>query len=308
MRDLDRWIGRENRIYIMPTAGGALYLSLIVVLILTASTYNNNLIFILAFFMFAVFIVSMLQTHYNLKGVRLQYIGAEEGFEGDAIGMNFYLQQKKAQIKKSLQVRTRSKLFPTLLSHREDLEPQDSLKSVRIEVRAVRRGRHKLPTMSLETRYPLGLFRAWKIFRPEGQIIVYPNPEKGVALMPVAFDQGEQDVGLRSSPDGDFGELKRYSLGESYHQIAWKHYARTGHLFIKVHWGAEDRHYQIPWRVGPDLEKDLRHMSAWVRQAVEENASFEMETPETTIPPGRGLEHGRECWRALALIPPQEAS
>lgn len=304
MRNFERWFVRDNRIYIMPTTNGALYLAGIVVLILTASTYNNNLIFILAFFLFAVFFVSMLQTHYNLKGVRLQYNGSEEGFEGDRLGLNLYLVQKRARTKKALQVRTRSKNFVTLKNARENLQPEDGMKAVRIEVRAWRRGVHPVPPLILETQYPLGLFRSWKVYRPEGEIVVFPSPEAGPELVARAYDQGEQDQGLRTSPDGDFGELKSYSPGESYHQIAWKHYARTGNLYTKVHWGAEDRHYVIPWDPPPQsLEKYLTFMSGWVKKAVDENASFEMETADSVIQPGRGPEHAKTCWRALARVP-----
>ena len=28
------------------------------------------------------------------------------------------------------------------------------------------RGRHTLPTLQIETRYPLGLFRAWAVWQP----------------------------------------------------------------------------------------------------------------------------------------------
>ena len=303
MSDFSRWIVRENRIYIMPTGNGALYLAGIVVLILTASTYNNNLIFILAFFLFAVFFVSMLQTHYNLKGVRLQYNGSEEGFQGDRIGLNAYITQKRPRTKKALQLRTSSKTFVTLKNAREDLRPQDTMKPTRIEVRAWKRGLHKVPTLIVETQYPLGLFRAWKVFRPEGEIVIFPAPQAGPPLQPRAFDQGEQDQGLRTSPDGDFGELKNYAPGESYHQIAWKHYARTGTLYTKVHWGAEDRHYAIPWNPPKEnLERYLEFMSGYVKQACDENASFEMETPVSSIQPGRGAEHAKLCWRALALV------
>lgn len=313
MADLSRWIMRENRIYIMPTANGSLYLAGIVVLILTASTYNNNLIFILAFFLFAVFFVSMLQTHYNLKGVRLQYIGSEEGFQGDRIGLNYYIVQKRPRSKKSLQVRSSSKQFVTLKHAREDMRPQETMKAVRVDVRAWRRGIHKTPPVILETQYPLGLFRAWKVYRPEGQVVVYPAPESGPPLQPRGYDQGEQDQGLRNSPDGDFGELKNYFPGESYHQIAWKHYARTHELYSKVHWGAEDRHYVIPWSAHShnqqkNLETYLAYMSGWVRQAIDENASFEMETPSASIQPGRGADHAKVCWRALAAVPFEGAS
>lgn len=303
MWGIKRALTQRQRIYILPSNRGFLFLALVVVLILTAATYNNNLIFILAFFLFSVFVVSMLQTHYNLKGVRLQFVSAEEAFEGDRMTLLFYLTQTRAKIKKNLRVRTRSKKFKTVQNHPEDLAPSDTLKPARIEVLAWKRGEHKLPDIVLDTEYPLGLFRAWKVFRPEGKLLVYPKPVTRQPLAPTAYDQGDQEIGLRGSPDGDFGELKTYLNGESYHQIAWKHYARTGELFTKVHWGAEDKHYVIPWNPPKqDLERYLSQMSAWVKQAADENASFELQTAQSKVEPGRGWEHARTCWRALALV------
>lgn len=304
LAELRRRMVRENRIYIMPSGRGALFLCAVVVMILVGATYNNNLIFILAFFLFALFVVSMLQTHYNLKGVRLEFIGADEGFEGGSLHLLFQITQRRARFKRNLEVRTSSRALKTVHNERENLEANESSKAVQIEVRAPRRGVHPLPVMILETYFPLGLFRAWKVFRPVGELVVYPKPEGTELLSQGQYEHGEEETGLRTTPDGDFGELKNYQPGESYHQIAWKHFARTGQLFTKVHWGAEHRHYDIPWRRPPsqDLESYLRQLSRWVQVAVDEDATFELETPEVKIEPGRGPEQAKLCWRALAKV------
>jgi uncharacterized protein (DUF58 family) len=294
---------RENRIYIMPSGRGLLFLAAVVVMILTAATYNNNLVFILGFFLFAVFVTSMVQTHYALKGVRLEFIGAEDGFEGDRLGLLFQLTQKKARWRRGLIVRTSSKKFTTLNTKPERMSPTELTHPVRVEVSAWRRGVHNLSEVFLETYYPLGLFRAWKIFRPKGLMFVYARPEGSLKLSSSNFEYGDQDLGLRSSPEGDFGELKEYQNGESYHQIAWKHYARTGQLYTKIHWGHEHKHYEIPWNPsGRNLETYLRQMSRWIEDAVEEGASFEIQTPDQKIESGHGLDHRRLCQRALAAV------
>lgn len=304
LEQVRRKVVRENRIYIMPSGRGTFFLLTVVVMILSGATYGNNLIFMLAFFLFALFVVSMLQTHYNLKGARLEFAGSEEGFEGDAISMMFHLSQSRARHKRGLEIRLRSRHFKTLSHRREEILPDEQIRPARIEVLGYKRGVHPLPEVILETYYPLGLFRAWKIFRPEGEITVYPKPLGEGRLNPVTSEQGEEETGLRTTPDGDFGELKNYQTGESYHQIAWKHYARTGQLFTKVHWGAEHRHYELPWNPPPrqDLEPYLSQMSRWVLNAVEEDASFAMETPDSKVEPGRGIEQAKACWRALAAV------
>jgi uncharacterized protein (DUF58 family) len=287
-----------------------MFLSAVVVLILTAATYNNNLIFILGFFMFSVFVVSMLQTHYNIKGVRLDFASAEEAFAGDPLTVTLNLSQKRAKWKRALEIRTSSKRIPTLSQRRVDLSPNETSKLCQIEVRVRDRGVYPLPAVVLETYYPLGLFRAWKVFYFDAKLTIYPRPDMSRVLIPRSYESGHEDLGLRTSPEGDFGELKNHLPGESYRQIAWKHYARTGELYSKVHWGEEHKHYIIPWIVagGPaEVEGLLMRVSGWVKRALDENATFEMETPSLRIDPGRGPDHARKCWRQLAEYQTKDA-
>ncbi|MGZ3723145.1 MAG: hypothetical protein ACXVA9_09455 [Bdellovibrionales bacterium] len=294
---------RENRVYIMPSGSGAVFFLSIVVLVLAAATYNNNLIFILAFFLSALFVVTMLQTNFNLKSVRLQFLSVDDAFEGDKLTLLFQVYQKRFGFKRSLRLRTSSKQWATVEEGREELTPREPTKPVRLTVKAWKRGVHPLPTIILETYYPLGLFRAWKVFRPQGEMIVYPQPAGRRVLEPSNHDFGEEELGLCTSPEGDFGELKPYQPGESYHQIAWKHYARTGNLYSKVHWGEEHKFYRIPWDPrGATTEIYLRQMSQWVKLAMEENASFEMELPHRKIEAGNGTDQAKTCWRELALL------
>jgi uncharacterized protein (DUF58 family) len=209
-KSIRRKVVRENRIYIMPSAGGVLFFFCILVLVLAAATYNNNLIFILAFLLSSLFVVSMLQTHFNLKSVRLNFLSVDDAFEGEKLTLLFQLFQKRTGAKRSLRIRSSSRQWSTIEEGRDELTPRDPSKPVRMTVKALRRGVHPLPTIILETYYPVGLFRAWKVFRPQGEMIVYPAPQGTRELEPVSHAFGEKDLGLRTSPEGDFGELKTY--------------------------------------------------------------------------------------------------
>lgn len=292
---------RENSIYIMPTGRGMLFLCGMLVMILTAATYNNNLIFILAFFMTSLFIVSMLQTHFNLKSVRLRFVSADDAFAGEKLTLLLQLFQKRKGHKYALRIRSYNSKWKTLEIARGRLTPTETSKPVRLALVAWKRGVHPVPELIVETYFPLGLFRAWKVFRPEGKLVVYPSPQGQRELEVKSFALGEDELGLRTSPEGDFGELKTYRDGESYHQIAWKHYARTGVLYSKVHWGEDHKFYHIPWEPrGTDFESYLRQMSRWVQVAVEENAAFDMELPGQIVDAGSGRDQGKTCWRLLA--------
>lgn len=299
-----KWILRENRIYILPTGSGFILLGAIVVMILTAATYNNNLIFILAFFLFALFIVSMLQTHYNLKGVRLRFVGADDAFEGEPLTLHFRLEQKRARDKGGLTLRPRARKFAVVTAPEVGFRAEDRVIPAALSLTAWGRGVHAVPEIWLETRFPLGVFTAWKVFRPEGKLVIYPKPAGDRTASASSADAGDLAVGANLNPEGDFGELRAYRQGDSHHQIAWKHFARSGQLYNKAHWGAENRHYKLEWPtgMGSDLETGLRQMSRWILDAVTENASFELEMPDFKIESGRGMDHGRACWRALAEV------
>ena len=294
-----RRLVREDRLYIMPTARGALFLGVVVVMILTAATYNNNLVFILAFFLFALFVVSMLQTHDNLRGVRVEFSGATGTFAGEVTALNFHLSHRRRRGASDLRVRVRNKALRVVDSPRADLIPGEVGTAALARVSAPRRGVFGLGDVILQTEYPHGMFRAWTVARPAGEIIVYPPPRGSELLAPGIYRAGEAETaGQSHSPDGDFGELTAYRAGESYHRIAWKHFARTGALYQKVHWGAARPHFVIPWRAASEIE--LEQVSRWIDLARAGGASFELTTPDVMLGPGMGDDLAHACWRELA--------
>jgi uncharacterized protein (DUF58 family) len=294
----------QSRIYIIPSGRGLVFLGTDIILVLAAATYNNNLIFILAFFLAGVFFIAMVQTQFNLQGVQLRYLSAEEGFAGEGLNLLFQMTQKHPRVRRALMIRSLSRKWKTLSGTREDLNGEETLRPVRATMLAWRRGVHELPEIALESYYPLGLFRTWVVIHPEGQLIVYPKPKGDRHLEPLnSISGGQEEMGLGASPDGDFGELKPYKVGESYHQIAWKHYARTNQLLSKVHWGDVYKHYHLSLRAeDAKKESELSQLSAWIQQAAVEHATFAMDLPQESIQTGTGMDHAHLCWRALAYV------
>src|SRR5690606_41023269 len=59
--------------------------------------------------------------------------------------------------------------------------PAGGQAAARVSFVPERRGLHELPTLSVETRFPLGLFRAWSIWRPASRALVCPRPAQPAA-------------------------------------------------------------------------------------------------------------------------------
>ena len=79
-----------------------------------------------------------------------------------------------------------------------------------------------LPTLSAETRFPLGLFRAWAVWRPAAQLLVYPRPNarprrcRRRAPCPAAPARRAQADG------GEVEGVRGYRRGDPLKLVVWK--------------------------------------------------------------------------------------
>ena len=169
---------KREQIYILPTGHGLMFAFGILVMILTAATYNNNLIYLLGFLLFAVLVVSMLMTHQNLKGVSLIQVWAEDSEAGSEIPIRFRLANKFKNEAYALRVRAKGQRI-NLEKKPQILQLGDQAsQSGLILLSPKSRGVYRCPSIILESVYPLGLFRAWKSYpQTDLQIYVYPKAQ-----------------------------------------------------------------------------------------------------------------------------------
>ena len=110
--------------------------------------------------------------------------------------------------------------------------PARGLRTVSVPLPAPLRGRLPAPRMTIETRYPFGLWRAWSYLTPALIATVYPAPEPDAPPLPLTGAGGGDTVGVASSGD-DFAGVRPYQPGDAYKMIAWKLAARSDELSVK---------------------------------------------------------------------------
>ncbi|WP_462151453.1 hypothetical protein [Pseudoalteromonas xiamenensis] len=86
------------------------------------------------------------------------------------------------------------------------------------------RGRYELPRITLETSFPLGLVRAWCYWQPTGYLYIYPNNHYRIE---------NEMIERMVSDDRDYQGPQPMKPGENPSRISWKHFAKSGELFIK---------------------------------------------------------------------------
>jgi uncharacterized protein (DUF58 family) len=297
--------GREYKIYILPTGHGLLFIAGVFVMILTGATYGNNLIYLLAFSLFSVVMVGMVQTHANLRKVKLNSAPPEDGFVGEWTRAEIRLHHKNKVARQSLSVRLKKDPRMQSKSALIDSLPAEGSARVFVPVKGLKRGVFTLPSWVIETRAPLGLFRSWMYVNAGAEIYFYPALH-GEKKLPRGGGRGEDREPpartARISEEMDFREHRAYVRGESHRHIDWKIVARRGDYLTKVFEGesGEPHRFDYSSLEGLDRETRLSQLSLWIHEAQLKHLAFEMRLPEKRIPAGRGSPHAKAALRELA--------
>ncbi|MCX7869644.1 MAG: DUF58 domain-containing protein, partial [Terrimicrobiaceae bacterium] len=140
-----------------------------------------------------------------------------------------------------------------------------------LELPPMPRGIHPLPALRLSTIHPQGLLYAWKIFHPEGELVVAPRPW-GTSL--AAHHGG-------SPPEGDPSEVRLRRADDAPSRTDWKILARTGKWMVRegpVQRPAEPLVFR--WEQTAHLrepEERLGQLMLWVIEAREAGRPFILE-------------------------------
>lgn len=295
---------RYGKVYIFPTGMGFVFLVGTALVIITGATYNNNLVFLLGFFLFSIFIISMVETHNNLRGIDVESALIPDQFAGLPLSIPLRF------VNNGNSVRQMVEFYPShsknYFGHRSLIEELGGLAVVLhpLVCDAGIRGVWPVPQVVLTTVFPLGLFRAWTVLNPGGEVILYPSP---IGSLPLSYAVKENDTSnvnrnLGHQRGDDFREHRRYVLGDSSRRVDWKVFARRDRLMVKEFEGTTDKKISVRFSevLARDLELVLSQLSRWLELAKETNAPFELVMPGGRIPFGVGPQHYQKCQRELA--------
>ncbi|HNJ83781.1 MAG TPA: DUF58 domain-containing protein, partial [Piscinibacter sp.] len=158
-------LGQRN-IYIVPTAAGLMFAATLVVLLLASINYQLNLGYVLTFLLAGSGAVSMHVTHGTLRGLTLRLRAPAPVFAGESALLEAVLTSPDgARFGIGLKLADAQAATRTWID-----VPAQGQASAQIGFVPAMRGLHALPALSIETRFPLGLFRAWAIWRPAAQL------------------------------------------------------------------------------------------------------------------------------------------
>jgi uncharacterized protein (DUF58 family) len=291
----------QRNIYIVPTRAGLGFAGTLLLLLVASINYQLSLGFALTFLLAGSAAASMHMTHGSLRGLTLHLKATQPTFAGDAAALEVIVTNPgTARLGVGLGLDTGAR--PRALSYAEIGAAGQT--SVRLSWLAPGRGLHALPLVRAETRYPFGLFRAWTVWRPAGQLWVYPRPEAPMPPWPIST--AEHDEHRPVIPVGagtEFDGVRAYRRGDTLRQVVWKKAAHTGELVSRESAGGVQRELWLQWNQAQagDSEARLSRLAAWVIGADAAGQVYGLRLPGLEIAPSHGAAHRHAALRALAV-------
>lgn len=287
----------QRRVFILPTRQGLLYAAVILLMLTGSVNYDLSLGFILAFLLGAAGIQTMLHTFRNLAHLRISAGRVLPVFAGET-----------AQFQLQIHNNTRADRFSIGVTGNQITAdyidvPAEGTVTAQVPVPALQRGWLRPGRITLFTRFPVGLFRAWSYAEPDVQCLVYPGPVTPGLPLPAAV-AGVDEGGMAGQGQDEFSGLRPYRPGDSPRHIAWKAVARDDTLLTKQFSGRADAELWLSWDALPPVfgvEQRLSHLTRWVLEADVRSMTYGLRLPGATLPLSSGPKHRADCLRALAL-------
>jgi uncharacterized protein (DUF58 family) len=293
----------QRNIYIVPTRAGLMFGVTLMVLLLASINYQLSLGYVLTFLLAGSGIVSMHLTHNTLRGLTLYLRPPPAAFAATPALLDITL-TSAGRARYGIGLRMESS--PGAALAWTDV-PEGGQATTQVSFVPQRRGRLDVPAIQVETRFPLGLFRAWSVWRPASQVLVYPQVEQPAAPLPAAHAAAGGPAARRSASGGEVEGVRGYRRGDPLKMVVWKKAARSleagGDLVSRDTSASVQYQLWLDWSqcTGLAPEERLSRLAAWVLQADQLGQDYGLRLPGRQVAPGAGEAHKRRCLEVLAL-------
>ncbi|MRJ05956.1 MAG: hypothetical protein C6I01_00325 [Epsilonproteobacteria bacterium] len=244
-----------------------------------AYVHNNNIIFLVMFFVASVGSVAILRGRFNLAPIEVSYHGKERFFAQTPGHLYLHLKSPR-----SLGIEIGDQFIPILAGEME----------VKYPLYFSRRGKFKLCCVKVTSTYPFYLATFQKIFPlPLKEIVVYPTP-KGKEIGELLGKGGDF-----SGERGDFDGVREYREGDSVRDIHWGSVAKGTPMAKRFEIYTPQRELLLDYdSLSGSKEERLSQLTKWVLQLEEKNYPFKLKLGTQLFHSSLGIE---PILQALAL-------
>lgn len=252
---------------------------------------QNNLIYLFVFAEISIALSSMFYTNLNIHRVRLRDISVSDSFaqEPNWVEVSLTTLKDKPIYQTSVRWSTEKTGLPL---------PPATL-SIAIPWTPRRRGQQRLPSLTIESSFPFGLLRSWKLQRTGQEVIVFPS-RRGSSNFP------SSSVGDRAvDKQGLFYDLRPFQRGDWPRRIDWRASQRAQKLLIRRFEEESSLQLQFHWQQTshlPNIEERISQLALWVDKAEKQKTDYSLQVGPWNSGRGHGYGHWQKCMQHLALL------
>lgn len=290
----------QRNVYILPTRPGIMLGLTLLVLLVASINYQLNLGYLLTFLLAGSAVVGMYVCHGTLRGLRLNLAAPDPQFAGASATVSIVLTNDRASVRYGIGL-------AVLDGTHEDRwvwtdVPPLGQSRVQVAFKPQRRGLHRVPALTAETRFPLGTFRVWTVWRPAAQVLIYPAPEPFPPPLPPGEPRAGGAASAKVQSAGEFEGVRAYRRGDPLKLVVWKKAAKADELVSRDTQQAQRYELWLDYAHAGShgIEHRLSRLTAWVLQAERLGLDYGLRLPGEEIKPATGEAHKRRCLEALA--------
>ena len=300
-------LGHHN-IYVAPSAAGYVLTVTLLILLVASINFQLNLGYALTFLITGSSIASLWMAHRNLRGIELRLGTIQPVFQGEPATVPVVLHSMRSpRTHHAVSLAMYRTLDPLAWVH-TDIQPTQA---TTIELCCVihRRGWHVVPRIAIESRFPLGVFRLWSYWQPDGRVLVYPAPEANFPPIRRGDVEGCTHTHLANAHGTEPDGVRSYQRGDALRSIVWKKAASalvtgSGDLVVRNNSATQSHTLWLDAHATglSDTEAQIARLTAWVLHAHDQQWQWGLKLPSGhRINPARGSQHLQHCLAALAI-------
>ena len=290
----------QRKLFIFPTRQGFSFAFIILLLLIAAINYQNNLIYALTFFLGSLFHTAILYTFYNLSRLQIRGLRAEANVVGKQLTFEVELTAAQKKSHANIMLFFHSEGQPQYESLVERLEQQKQ--TVKVFCQARHRGLLTAPRLCIQSTFPMGLIRCWTWLDLDMQVWVYPEPLQSSIIYDSSDADSQDGRALVKQPGDEFNGLKNYHIGQSLQQAYWPSVAKGYPLQLKdfQHAAAKDHCLNFDDYFSGDVEQTLSRLCFWAQELERRGEPFSLKLPNNFVAMNSGKQHLQKVLESLA--------
>lgn len=287
---------KQSNIYILPTRYGWLLLAIIILILIAATNYQNNMGFMAGFILLAIGLLSVFYTYRNVRHLQFTFAKPKAVFAGETIDYPITISNPTEQYRASIGIGSSKQNVEFF-----DIDIKNS-NQVKVSFIAKKRGLHMPERMICISYFPFCIFQVWSYFKTPYSTWVYPKPIAPAVNLSSDSEEGDNVSSNSVKGHEDFYGLKEYQAGDPIKQVMWKAFARERGLLTKEFEEQIGQQTWFSWNSVKHLEKEmaLSNLCYVLLEAEKNNIEYGLEMLSEKTSLSNGKKHLNKCLEMLA--------